>query len=96
MSLSAGPRRALALLAASPEGLTEALLVYAHGVPIEVLSGFDWAGADLLTRAEKLRRYIKTEQMVREAEKALDDVFEMPPHDDPSARAFASRLLREG
>ena len=66
-------RRALALLAASPEGLPESMLVYAHGIPIEVLSG-----TDLLTRAEKLRRYIKTEQMVREAEKALDDVFEIP------------------
>jgi hypothetical protein len=30
-------RRALRLLAASPEGLTESLLVYAHQVPIEVL-----------------------------------------------------------
>jgi hypothetical protein len=32
-----GARRALALLAASLEGLTESLLVYAHQVPVEVL-----------------------------------------------------------
>jgi hypothetical protein len=48
-------RRALALLAASPEGLTESLLVYAHQVPVEVRVELIDAGLAAV-RIEKLGR----------------------------------------
>jgi hypothetical protein len=48
-------RHALALLAASPDGLTDSLLVYAHGIAIEVLAELIERGLAKV-RVEKLVR----------------------------------------
>jgi hypothetical protein len=49
LQLSRDQCRALALLAASPEGLTESLLVYAHKVPFEVRVEVTDAGREAIS-----------------------------------------------
>jgi hypothetical protein len=50
ISIRPNARRALELLAGSPHGLNEALLIYAHGLSRRTLAGLVWAGLATMRR----------------------------------------------